>query len=79
MNCERIVDLLVDYFDGELEEQTAHRLEGHLQDCPGCVKFIETYRQTGSICREALRVEMPAPVKSTLFQFLRTQLQSPTS
>ena len=78
MNCDEIVNLLVDYFDGDLSSDTARRLEEHIDCCPPCVRFIDAYRNTGKICRRALRVQMPRSVKSTLFQFLRAELQSPS-
>ena len=78
MNCKTLVDKLVDYLDGELEERAVRRLESHLDNCPGCVKFVETYRQTGSICRKALRVTMPGRLGSSLKQFLRSELKTPS-
>ncbi len=77
MNCDQLVDLLVDYFDGDLKPETARRLESHLECCPPCEKFIDRYRRAGSVCRKALRVQMPKDVKSALFEFLRGELQSP--
>ena len=77
LNCQKIMDLLVDYVDGELDPETAQKLEEHLQGCSPCVKFIDSYRQTGAICRDALSIEMPEPLKSSLFEFLRNELQSP--
>ncbi len=76
MNCHQIVDLLVDYLDGELAVEQEQRLEEHLENCPPCVDFIESYQKTATVCRRALTVEMPGAVKSTLFAFLRTELTS---
>ena len=76
MNCQQIVDLLVDYLDGDLAAEQEQRLEEHLESCPPCVKFIDSYRSTSTVCRRALTIEMPGAVKSTLFDFLRTELTS---
>ncbi len=78
LDCQQTVDLLGDYIEGELEEQKAQRLEHHLDACPSCVEFVESYRETGVLCRKALAVEMPQQVKTTLFEFLRNELQSQT-
>jgi len=78
IDCQQTVDLLVEYIDGDLEEQKAQRLEHHLDGCPSCVEFVESYRKTGVLCRKALAVEMPQQVKSRLFEFLRDELQSQT-
>lgn len=79
MDCQQIVDLLVEYLDGNLASDKQRRLEAHLDDCPNCVEFLDSYRQTGAVCREALQFEMPRTLKSTLLEFLRTELQSPGS
>ena len=77
MNCDQIIDLLVDYIDGDLGQTKTRRLEEHLDCCPRCVEFIDTYRETGHVCRRALRVEMPQQLKRSLFDFLRAEIRSP--
>ncbi len=77
MDCQQIIDLLADYIDGELPGDQRRRLESHLDCCDGCVEFVDSYRKTGVLCRNALRVEMPQSLKSTLLEFLRNELQSP--
>lgn len=77
LNCEEFVDLVVEYVDGGLEPEISTRFENHLDDCPECVDFLESYRRTGEVCRRALNVEMPQPVKSSLFNYLRTELKPP--
>lgn len=77
MDCQQLVDLVVDYLDGDLGRDKEQRLETHLDDCPECVEFLDSYRQTGTVCRRALKIEMPAPLQSTLLEFLRSELQSP--
>jgi len=79
MHCQKVVDLFVEYIDGEMEPEQLDRLEEHLSHCPGCVDFLDSYRRTGSVCKEALKKEMPPAMKSSLSQFLRDELQSPKS
>ncbi len=76
MRCEQVVDVLVDYIDGELDAEHSQRLQNHCDSCLHCARFVETYCRTGKICRKALSVTMPGSVESTLFEFLRTELQS---
>lgn len=76
MRCQEIVDLLVDYLDAELNDEQQRRLEAHLDACPECVDFIASHRETGAICRDALSVQMPMALKSSLSDFLRTELKS---
>lgn len=77
MDCQQLVDLTIEYTDGELAGDTRRRLETHLECCDGCVEFINAYQQTGDVCRQALAVQTPPAVKTTLLEFLRSELQSP--
>lgn len=77
LTCQKITDLLVDFIDGELDSETEAKLEAHLDSCPPCVDFIAKYRQTGTLCKKALDIEMPQSLKSSLSEFLRSELQSP--
>jgi anti-sigma factor RsiW len=65
-----MMDLLVDYLEGDLDETETERLEFHLDLCPPCVNFLESYRETGKICREALRREMPGELRERLHEVL---------
>lgn len=70
LECPEILDLLVDYLEGDLEDEQRRHLEAHLEACPPCLAFLETYRQTGEICRKALVTKMPGDLKQSLHQFL---------
>jgi anti-sigma factor RsiW len=39
--CDNIVELLVDYSDGELSAADRQRVESHLSDCPACLSEVE--------------------------------------
>lgn len=69
-DCTDMVDLLVDYLEGELDAANKAQLEKHLEYCPPCVTFIEKYQVTGKICRSALKQNMPAELKVNLKAFL---------
>lgn len=68
--CPQMMDLLVDYLEEELDEDQLKHLEFHLELCPPCMSFLETYKQTGKVCRDALKKEMPTELKSSLHTFL---------
>ena len=62
MSCWRLVELVTDYFDGALDAEAARRFEAHLEDCEGCVAYLEQMRlmlrllgeiPTGSLDRQA--------------------------
>ncbi len=72
-HCSRALEHLVDYLEDELEPEEREALEEHLAACPPCVRFLETYRATGTICKKALEHEMPTEMKQSLLAYLRSQ------
>jgi anti-sigma factor RsiW len=61
MTCREFVDFLMAYDDGELPENQRALFERHMTDCPPCVTYLETYRETarlGQLCRD---LEGPVP------------------
>jgi anti-sigma factor RsiW len=70
-NCRTTVELLAAFVDGTLESEAEQALRAHLADCPRCVEFLESYRATSRILRDATDPEMPPDVESRLLDFLR--------
>ena len=46
MSCREFVDFLMDYLDDDLEAEPRRVFEEHMQLCPPCVAFLDTYRET---------------------------------
>lgn len=74
--CPSIVDLLVDYIEGDLDKAQSENLETHLEICPACLAFLQSYKHTGGVCKSALDREMPKEMKSALSDFLAKNLKS---
>lgn len=74
-DCPRMMDLLVDYMEGELTDDQQAHLEKHLSGCPPCTAFMSSYERAGEISRVALAREMPAEMKGKLLAFLREELE----
>ncbi|AWV89955.1 anti-sigma factor family protein [Bradymonas sediminis] len=72
--CNDALKHLVDYLEGELDPEASQELESHLTACPPCVRFLDTYKTTGKVCRKALEREMPDEMKQSLRAFLRDKL-----
>jgi anti-sigma factor RsiW len=53
MTCHDLIDFLIDYFSGSLPEETLRTFEAHLARCPPCVAYLETYRETIRLSKEA--------------------------
>lgn len=60
MNCREFVDFLMTYLDGELDPEPARVFEEHMQLCPPCLTFLDTYRDTIRLGRFACREAGPA-------------------
>ena len=74
--CQSGVELLMDYLEGELPADVRADLEAHVSGCPRCVAFLESYRQTPRILRDAMTAAMPARLEDSLMSFLRQRRRS---
>jgi anti-sigma factor RsiW len=71
LECRQIADLLGDYLDGTLPKRTRDLLEWHIEACPPCVAFVNTYRGTVNAAAKFREVEIPAELKQRLLAVLR--------
>lgn len=46
MTCQQFIEFLMRYLDGELTGEERQIFEEHLEKCPPCVAYLDTYRQT---------------------------------
>jgi anti-sigma factor RsiW len=46
IRCDRLVELVTDYLEGDLDEATAAEFDAHLARCPGCDAYVDQMRQT---------------------------------
>ena len=70
MKCREVAEFLMEYLDGALGDAERRVFEGHIEDCPACVNYLETYRETvrlgKSVC--APDAEVPPDVPEELVQ-----------
>lgn len=62
MNCRECTDFLIDYLNGDLPAAQQRVFEGHLELCPPCVAYLESYRATlalGELVREEPAEPLP--------------------
>ena len=71
--CASGVDLLMDSLEGVLPEALRAAVDAHVSGCPRCVAFIESYRATPRILREATATAMPADLRASLQAFLKAR------
>ena len=74
MTCEQLVDLLVDYVEGDLDEQRAHQAETHTRTCPDCDHFVRTYQETIRVAERALTQALPEEARAAMEERLRTAI-----
>ncbi|MCI0547977.1 MAG: zf-HC2 domain-containing protein [Candidatus Rokubacteria bacterium] len=71
VGCRECVDLLADYVEGALPRHEAALLESHLDGCPPCVAFVNTYKGTVGAARRLREVRIPPEVEKRLIAFLK--------
>lgn len=69
VTCKQITSLILDYLTAELHHGTASQFKAHLQICPDCVAFLNTYKKTVELTRSFLQdriLRFPRTRKSVL-------------
>ena len=46
MDCNELVELITDYLEGALDDETRARFDDHLQGCNGCENYLQQCRAT---------------------------------
>jgi anti-sigma factor RsiW len=69
MTCQELVELVTEYFDGELPELERAAFEAHVAVCPGCDTYLEQMRVTIRIATDARALEQRPEVASLLAEF----------
>ena len=71
MTCKELYDFLERYMAGKLPEGTETEFGRHLDDCPPCADYLDSYRKTIALGRGALcdsSDELPDPMPDALVQ-----------
>ena len=71
--CRDGVALLMDYLEDLLPADERAVLEAHVAGCPRCVAFVESYRRTPGILREATAAALPDDLVESLNRFLASR------
>jgi anti-sigma factor RsiW len=69
ITCRELVDFLNDYLDGALPPRRRAEFERHLEACPECVSYLESYRETIRLGKRAFATDakaLPADVPEEL-------------
>lgn len=63
LTCRECVEFLMDYLEQTLAADVRATFERHLAACPNCVRYLESYKTTTSVCKKAFQPPAgePAP------------------
>ena len=53
MTCKELVDFLMDYLGGELPENERAVFAQHLEICPPCLAYLNSYQETVALGKQA--------------------------
>lgn len=70
--CEKVLDLLNQYADGELNESDALLVRAHLEICPSCKKAYEELLEIGKLFEEA-KEEAPAELCESVMAKIKSE------
>ena len=72
IECRQIAELHGDYLEGTLPPHTRELIDFHIDGCPPCVAFVNTYRGTIDAARKLGDVEIPSELKKRLLTVLKS-------
>ena len=53
VTCREFADFMMDYLTGELPAAVKTRFDDHLQVCENCQRYLESYRQSIALGKQA--------------------------
>ena len=72
MSCQELVELVNEYLEGALGADDRARFETHLDDCDGCLNYLNQMRKTIELVGRLTEESMPAPAIDELMGAFRT-------
>jgi anti-sigma factor RsiW len=66
MDCKKLVELISDYVDHELDADSVLELEKHIEECPNCRLFISSLRITIQSFSYSQQVRLPTRIHHRL-------------
>jgi hypothetical protein len=71
-DCARIFAMLSEYIDRELPEGSCGELEAHFQDCPECIRFIDSLKRSVNLCHRFGAEQPQEPISPEALAGLRS-------
>lgn len=54
LTCNEFIDFLIDYYEGNLPDEQRQLFETHMDVCPDCVNYLDSYKKTVQIVQETM-------------------------
>ncbi len=61
LKCRELIDFIAAYLDAELPPEQREAFEHHLSLCPDCVHYLESYRETQRLGKQAYAADDGIP------------------
>ena len=72
MSCRELVELVNEYLEGGLGPDERARFESHLDECEGCLNYLNQMRKTIELVGRLTQKSVPAPAIDELMGAFRT-------
>ena len=69
--CDRLLEKLDHYLHGELDQQQAHHLQAHLEECPPCLEGADFQAQLKALVAKRCGETVPDGLQERVLGFLR--------
>lgn len=71
MTCRELVELVTEYLEGTLPQDTRQRMEKHLSGCDGCTHYLEQMRQTIQLTGQVHEENLTSQQRDDLLRLFR--------
>jgi anti-sigma factor RsiW len=71
VSCKELVELVTDYFEGNLPPGERQRFDEHLKLCDGCVNYVEQMRVTIAATGALREESVPPEAREALLHVFR--------
>ena len=71
MDCQDVVEIVTEYFEGTLSRQDHLRLEQHLQECIGCAGYLAQMNTTRLLLGKVDVYELDSNARMRLIEVFR--------
>lgn len=75
MNCQELLEVLLDYVNGEMLVESRTTVDVHISGCPHCGILVQSYVHTVRVARALPKCNLPAAFEAKLRAMLEPELK----